>query len=32
MPDLVKRLKEFYAPYNRELYNLLGQEFDWEYE
>lgn len=28
-PELRTRLTTYFEPYNRELYRLLGQEFDW---
>ncbi|HSH42823.1 MAG TPA: sulfotransferase domain-containing protein [Arenicellales bacterium] len=31
-PDILKRLAEFYEPYNLELYDLLGMDFEWENE
>jgi hypothetical protein len=27
--ELRKQLAEYFEPYNRELYRLLGEEFDW---
>ncbi len=29
-PALQRRLSEFYAPHNEELYQLLGRRFDWD--
>ena len=25
-----KRLQEYFAPYNQELYDLIGEEYDWD--
>jgi len=29
-PELRRRLVSYFEPYNRELYEWLGQEFDWD--
>jgi hypothetical protein len=28
-PELRRRLVTYFEPHNRELYDWLGQEFDW---
>jgi hypothetical protein len=29
-PGMRKRLTDYFAPYNRQLYALLGRDFGWE--
>lgn len=28
-PAVISRLREFYAPFNREFYSLVGHDFGW---
>jgi hypothetical protein len=27
--SLIKKLREFYAPFNERLYEYIGQRYDW---
>jgi hypothetical protein len=29
-PELRARLARYFEPYNRELFQFLGEEYDWE--
>ena len=30
-PDAIDKLKDFYKPFNEELFNIIGRRFDWGY-
>ena len=30
-PELIKKLKQFFKPYNEEFFDIIGQTFSWDY-